>query len=58
MAKIIVVDDASFMCNTLKYIIERMGHEIVASAAGYIRKPFKADEVAVEISRALGGGGG
>lgn len=123
MARIIIIDDASFMRNTLKYIVEAMGHEVVAlaasgeegvelykkhtpdlvtmdlvmakmdgltalklirekdpkakviivsalgtenkraeagalGAAGYIRKPFKADEVTAEINRALGGSGG
>ena len=58
MAKIMIVDDASFMRNTLKYIVESMGHEVVASAAGYIRKSFKADDVTAEVSRVLGGGGG
>lgn len=120
MAKILIVDNASFMRNSLKFIIERAGHEVIAmggdgaeaiklykslktdivtmdilmegmdgiqalreiikdnpsakvimvtalgqentqeeakivGAAGYIRKPFKADEIIKEIERVMKG---
>ncbi len=120
MARILVVDDASFMRGSLKYIAEYEGHEVVGTAAngeealelyrklkpdvvtmdvlmkgmdgitalkaikledpgarvimitalgqeekqeearnlgasGYIRKPFKRDEVASEIKRVMNG---
>lgn len=32
MAKILVVDNASFMRNSLKYIVETAGHEVVGMA--------------------------
>jgi two-component system, chemotaxis family, chemotaxis protein CheY len=33
MAKIMIVDDASFMRSSLKYIAEKSGHEVVATAS-------------------------
>lgn len=33
MAKVLVVDDASFMRNSLKYIVESAGHEVVGMAS-------------------------
>ncbi len=119
MAKVLIVDNASFMRSSLKYLCETAGHEVVGMAAdgkeavemyervkpdvvtmdilmeemdgitalenirrkdpaarvimvtalgheqkqdearklgavGYIRKPFKSDEVASEIARAMG----
>ncbi|OGP49693.1 MAG: two-component system response regulator [Deltaproteobacteria bacterium RBG_13_43_22] len=33
MAKIMIVDDASFMRSSLKYIIEKHGHTVVGAAA-------------------------
>ena len=118
MAKIVITDDAAFMRSSLKFIVEKAGHEVVGTgengveavdlyknlkpdlitldilmkggdgltalksikgsdpkakvimitalgaedkqkeakeigASGYIRKPFKADEVAAEIERVL-----
>ena len=44
MAKILIVDDASFMRGSLKYIVESGGHEVVGMAkngkrsAGNVRK--------------------
>lgn len=32
MAKIMIVDDASFMRSSLKYIVERCGHTVVGTA--------------------------
>jgi two-component system chemotaxis response regulator CheY len=32
MAKVLVVDDASFMRNSLKYIIENAGHTVISTA--------------------------
>jgi two-component system, chemotaxis family, chemotaxis protein CheY len=34
MARILIVDDASFMRASLKYIIENAGHEVVGMAKG------------------------
>jgi two-component system chemotaxis response regulator CheY len=33
MAKIMIVDDAAFMRSSLKYIVEKEGHKVVASVA-------------------------
>lgn len=32
MARILIVDDASFMRGSLQYIVEKSGHEVVATA--------------------------
>lgn len=32
MARVLIVDDASFMRSSLKYIVEHMGHEVVGVA--------------------------
>jgi two-component system chemotaxis response regulator CheY len=34
MARVLVVDDSAFMRNTLKYLFERAGHEVVGLATG------------------------
>jgi len=34
MAKVIIIDDASFMRSSLQYIIEKAGHEVVGLGSG------------------------
>jgi two-component system chemotaxis response regulator CheY len=54
MAKILVVDDASFMRGSLKYIIESAGHQVVGMAqdgneAIAMYKKLKPDIVTLDI---------
>lgn len=54
MAKILVVDDASFMRGSLKYIVESGGHEVVGMAkngkeALEMCAKFKPDLVTLDI---------
>ena len=54
MAKILVVDDASFMRGSLKYIVEREGHSVVGMAkdgeeAFKLYKDLKPDIVTMDI---------
>lgn len=54
MAKILIVDDASFMRGSLKYIVESSGHQVVGMArdgkeAIEMYKKFKPDIVTLDI---------
>ena len=54
MAKILIVDDASFMRGSLKFIVENAGHEVVAMAkngreALELYKKLKPDLVTLDI---------
>jgi two-component system chemotaxis response regulator CheY len=54
MAKILIVDDASFMRGSLKYIAENAGHEVVGMArdgseALQLYKELKPDLVTLDI---------
>ena len=54
MAKVLIVDDASFMRGSLKYIAETAGHEVVGMAedgreALKLYRQFKPDLVTLDI---------
>lgn len=55
MAKILVVDDAAFMRNMLKVILETGGHEVLCEAANGIEavekyKAYRPDVVTMDIT--------
>ncbi len=54
MARILIVDNASFMRNSLKFIIEKGGHEVIAmggdgAEAIKLYKSYKPDIVTMDI---------
>lgn len=54
MAKILIVDDSSFMRGSLKYIVENEGHEVVGMASDgaeglKLYKELKPDLVTLDI---------
>jgi two-component system, chemotaxis family, chemotaxis protein CheY len=54
MAKIMIVDDAAFMRNSLKFIVEKYGHSVVGTASGGreaidLYKKLKPDLVTLDI---------
>ncbi|MCJ7821347.1 MAG: response regulator [Bacteroidales bacterium] len=54
MGRIIIVDDASFMIGSLKYMVENAGHEVVGTAkeggeALNLYKKLKPDLVTLDI---------
>ncbi len=54
MAKILIVDNASFMRNSLKFIVEKSGHEVIAvggdgAEAIKLYKSHKPDIVTMDI---------
>ena len=54
MAKILIVDDASFMRGSLKFIVENVGHEVVGTAqdgmeALNLYKKLKPELVTLDI---------
>lgn len=54
MAKILIVDDASFMRGSLKYVVENAGHEVVGTAkdgreALELYRKLKPDVVTLDI---------
>ena len=54
MAKIMIVDDSAFMRGSLKYIIEKAGHSVVAMAkdgqeALELRRKLKPDIMTLDI---------
>ncbi len=54
MAKIVIADDASFMRSSLKFIMEKGGHEVVGTAengaqAAELYKQLKPDLITLDI---------